>query len=221
MTRFTAVNSEGFPAPIGLAADPVILTVTDGRLAVLLAQRTEEPKLGCWALPGGFVGETESPEETVLRKLDEKTGVAPVHLEQVRLYAEPNRDSRGWLPSVSYLALAPQSDLPDGRGAAWHFVDDLPADLAFDHATMIADALQRLQDRIDDKRWFLQLARGYLPDTFTLRAVQELWQTLAGRTADTANFRRDVTGPGSLLEPTGEKVSGGRPGPPAAVYRFA
>ena len=43
-------------------------------------------------LPGGFVGTEESPEQTAERKLREKTGVASVHLEQLRTYAEPDRD---------------------------------------------------------------------------------------------------------------------------------
>ena len=51
-----------------------------------------------FALPGGFVGTRESPEQTAERKLREKTGVGSVHLEQLRTYADPERDPRGWLP---------------------------------------------------------------------------------------------------------------------------
>ena len=42
-----------------------------------------------FALPGGFVGAEESPEQTAERKLREKTGVGSVHLEQLRTYADP------------------------------------------------------------------------------------------------------------------------------------
>ena len=100
-----ATNDAGYPAPIGLAADPVVFTLLDGRLSVLLARRLEEPQRGMFALPGGFVGAEESPEQTAERKLREKTGVGSVHLEQLRTYAEPDRDPRGWLPSIAYLAL--------------------------------------------------------------------------------------------------------------------
>ena len=92
-----ATNSAGYPAPIGLAADPVVFTLLHGRLSVLLARRLEEPQRGMFALPGGFVGAEESPEQTAERKLREKTGVGSVHLEQLRTYAEPERDTRGWL----------------------------------------------------------------------------------------------------------------------------
>ena len=47
-------------APIGLTADPVVFTLLDGRLCVLLARRLEEPQRGMFALPGGFVGASET-----------------------------------------------------------------------------------------------------------------------------------------------------------------
>ena len=67
----TATNTAGYPAPIGLSADPVVFTLLGGRLGVLLARRLEEPQRGMFALPGGFVGESESPEQTAERKLRE------------------------------------------------------------------------------------------------------------------------------------------------------
>ena len=51
-----AANTAGYDAPIGLTADPVVFTLLDGRLCVLLARRLEEPQRGMFALPGGFVG---------------------------------------------------------------------------------------------------------------------------------------------------------------------
>src|SRR5215210_7194403 len=108
----TARNSAGYEAPVGLAADPVVLTLVDGDLSVLLARRLEEPQRGTFALPGGFVGTEESPRQTAERKLREKTGVGAVHLEQLRTYAAPDRDPRGWLPSIAYLALVSPETLP-------------------------------------------------------------------------------------------------------------
>ena len=47
-----ATNTAGYDAPIGLTADPVVFTLLDGRLCVLLARRLEEPQRGMFALPG-------------------------------------------------------------------------------------------------------------------------------------------------------------------------
>src|SRR5215210_973954 len=185
----TARNSAGYEAPVGLAADPVVLTLVDGDLSVLLARRLEEPQRGTFALPGGFVGTEESPRQTAERKLREKTGVGAVHLEQLRTYAAPDRDPRGWLPSIAYMALVPPEALPDkgarpaARDADWYPVDDLPP-LALDHALIVEDGLWRLRARVADKAWFVRVAGALLPDPFTLREAQRLSEALRGEPVD-------------------------------------
>ena len=222
MRRIEAANDAGYAAPIGLAADPVVFTLLDGRLSVLLARRLEEPQRGMFALPGGFVGAEESPEQTAERKLREKTGVGSVHLEQLRTYAEPARDPRGWLPSIAYLALVPPGALPEltpaERDASWHPLDALP-ELALDHARIVDDGLWRLRARIADKAWFMRVGGGLLPEEFTLSQALRLYEAIAGESLDPANFRRDVKATG-LLAPTGSTRTEG-PGRPGALYRVA
>ncbi len=217
-----ASNNAGYAAPIGLTADPVVFTLVDARLSVLLARRLEDPDRGMLALPGGFVGEEESPEQTAERKLCEKCGVGSVHLEQLRTYAAPDRDPRGWLPSIAYMALVPpealpaEGDRPAAREAGWHPVDDLPP-LALDHARIVEDGLWRLRARVADKAWFVRVGSGLLPETFTLREAQRLYEALRGEPVDAANFRRDVRATGLLAE-TGERRSDG-PGRPGRLFR--
>ena len=221
MRRIEAANDAGYAAPIGLAADPVVFTLLDGRLSVLLARRLEEPQRGMFALPGGFVGAQESPEQTAERKLREKTGVGSVHLEQLRTYAEPERDPRGWLPSIAYLALVPPGALPEqtpaDRDASWHALDALP-ELALDHARIVDDGLWRLRARVADKAWFMRVGGGLLPEEFTLGQAQRLYEAIAGESLDPANFRRDVKATG-LLADTGRRRSEG-PGRPGTLYRL-
>jgi 8-oxo-dGTP diphosphatase len=220
--RLGARNTAGYAAPVGLYADPVVFTLVDGRLCVLLARRLEPPQVGMFGLPGGFVGAEESPEQTAERKLREKTGVASVHLEQLRTYAAPDRDPRGWLPTIASMALVPPETLPHDppaqRDAGWHPVDELP-ELALDHARIVEDGLWRLRARVADKAWFVQKAAGLLGEEFTLGQAQRLYEALSGEAVDTANFRRDLLGTG-LLEPTGATHSDG-PGRPGRVYRLA
>jgi 8-oxo-dGTP diphosphatase len=217
----SARNTADYEAPIGLSADPAVFTLVDDRLSVLLARRLEEPQRGMFALPGGFVGAEESPEETAERKLREKTGVGSVHLEQLRTYASPGRDPRGWLPSIAYMALVPPETLPEERPAAreasWHPVDDLPP-LALDHARIVEDGLWRLRARVADKAWFVRVGGGLLPTEFTLSQAQRLYEALHCDKVDAANFRRDVKATG-LLEETGLTRSDG-PGRPGRVYRL-
>ena len=49
-----------------------MFTLVDGCLSVLLARRLEEPQRGMFALPGGFVGADESPEQTAERAREEE-----------------------------------------------------------------------------------------------------------------------------------------------------
>ena len=220
--RLSAENSAGYEAPIGLTADPVVFSLAAGGLSVLLARRLEEPQKGLFALPGGFVGAQESPEQTAERKLREKTGVGSAHLEQLRTYADPGRDPRGWLPSIAYLALVRPETLPAeapaGREASWHAVDALPP-LALDHATIVEDGLWRLRYRLMDKAWFVQVAGALLAETFTLSEAQRLYGALRREEVDESNFRRDLLATG-CLEPTGETRREG-PGRPARLFRLA
>jgi 8-oxo-dGTP diphosphatase len=213
----SARNSAGYEAPIGLAADPVVFTVSDGRLSVLLVKRAEAPARGRWALPGGFVGAKEDPAATVTRKLTEKTKVPPIYVEQLRTYAEPGRDPRGWLPSIAYLALVPAELLPADQpdDAAWHPVDALPR-LAFDHEQIVIDALERVRGKL----WYSNIAVGLLPPEFTIAQAREVYEQLAGVEYDPGNFSRDLRASGLVVESGGvaEQAGAGRP---ARLFRFA
>jgi 8-oxo-dGTP diphosphatase len=213
----SARNSAGYEAPIGLAADPVVFTVSDRRLSVLLVKRTEAPARGRWALPGGFVGAKEDPAATVTRKLTEKTRVPPIYVEQLRTYAEPGRDPRGWLPSIAYLALVPAELLPADQpdDAAWHPVDALPR-LAFDHEQIVIDALERVRGKL----WYSNIAVGLLPPEFTIAQAREVYEQLAGVEYDPGNFSRDLRASGLVVESGGvaEQAGAGRP---ARLFRFA
>src|SRR5258708_40226373 len=104
-------------------ADAVVFTILDDRLHLLLVQRGSEPYAGCWALPGGFCEEEETAAHAILRELEEETGVRDIWLEQLKTFDTPKRDPRGWVISVSHVALidgsrmqlAGASDASDAR----------------------------------------------------------------------------------------------------------
>lgn len=59
----------------------------DGR--VLLARRGIEPRKGSWDLPGGFLHETERPEDGLRREFREETGLEVEPVELLRIDIEP------------------------------------------------------------------------------------------------------------------------------------
>lgn len=92
-----------------VTVDMMVLRMRDDLecLQILLIQRGDHPYIGCWALPGGFVGIDESTYTAACRELEEETGLKNVYLEQVYTMSQPNRDPRMRIIDVAYLALLP------------------------------------------------------------------------------------------------------------------
>jgi len=210
VSPWTAVNSEGYEAPAALAVDVVVLTVRDGELQALVVARDD----GALALPGGLVGRREAPADTARRKLADKTGVREVYLEQLAAFADPDRDPRGWIPSIAHLALVPPETASPDPAARWIRATGRRR-LAFDHRAILAAALDRLRGKL----WWSNVAVGILPGAFTMTEARRVYEAIAGARYDPATFARDLKATG-LVQPTGERVGGG-PGRPAARYRFA
>lgn len=139
--------------PFYVTADMVVLS-DDTDPSVLLVRRGAPPYEGRLAIPGGFVDPDESLDAAARRELAEETGVDAgdaIRFEQLGAYGAPDRDPRGRIVSVAYLAVV--RDLPgvragdDAAEAGWHRAGSLgAADLAFDHAHILADALIRARD---------------------------------------------------------------------------
>lgn len=96
---------------------------------------------------------------------------------------------------------------------AWFAVDRLP-DLAFDHAEIVAHALDRLRSKTE----YAQVAHRFLGASFTLAQLRRVHEAVQGRAVDPANFRRQALAQGSL-EATGGVETGTRHRP-AKLYRF-
>lgn len=131
-----------------LTADFVILTETKDGTKVLLVKRGNHPYKGFWALPGGFADAGETITETARRELEEETGVSNVEPQQFNVYSAPERDPRGWVVSVGFVATLSQKQIKknppkaadDADAVMWANVEDLP-ELAFDHHEILHDAL--------------------------------------------------------------------------------
>ncbi|MEO6628721.1 MAG: NUDIX domain-containing protein [Aquihabitans sp.] len=211
------------PALFSVAVDLVVVTVADDQLQVLLIERGVEPFLGQLALPGGFVLEHEDPLDAAVRELAEETGVVDmrVHLEQLATYGHPDRDPRGRVLSVAYLALVPNVATPtagsDAASAAWVPVAEALAPgrrLAFDHRSIVSDGVERARSKLE----YTPLATAFCPSEFTVNELRRVYEVVWGTELDPRNFHRKVTGTRGFIEPTGRTTNrqGGRP---AQLYR--
>lgn len=80
------------------------------RLGILLIKRAGHPFKDYWALPGGFMHKGENAEYAALRELKEETGVKGAYLNYLGMFAEPDRDPRGWIVSNAFYALIDAGD---------------------------------------------------------------------------------------------------------------
>jgi len=141
-----------------VTVDVVVLKATTSGIMdksnfeILLIERGHPPFAGSYALPGGFLDDTdESLERAGQRELMEETAV---HVETSELinfggYGDIGRDPRGRTVTVAFAAIidsqrASQAKAgDDARQFGFFALNNLPA-LAFDHARIISDALERL-----------------------------------------------------------------------------
>lgn len=199
-----------------VTVDVVIFTIQQGVLKVLLVKRRIDPFIGQYAIPGGFVLRDEDLEQAAARELREETGVSDVYLEQLYSFGKPDRDPRGRVVTVAYFALISADRKleagSDAAEAAWFPMDDLPP-LAFDHATILNYALERLRNKLEYTTVGFQL----LPEKFTLTELQEVYAAILGKQLDKRNFRRKMSVL-KILKPLPEYRRGGQR--PAQLYRF-
>jgi 8-oxo-dGTP diphosphatase len=225
-------------SPVAVTVDIVALTIRDGQLHVLLIRRGEPPYENRWALPGGFVRPTEDLPAAAARELAEEADLRRVHLEQLATYGAPDRDPRMRVFSVAYLAFAP--DLPDAepgtdaREAHWVGVDALGLPdagpgrpirqrpgttrrLAFDHARIIADGLERARSKLE----YSPLATRFVGEEFTIAELRAVYETVWGHPLHAGNFHRKILSVPGFVESTGATTAHGGPrgGPRARLYR--
>lgn len=70
----------------------------------------------------------------------------------------------------------------------WSEIVETNSDLAFDHATIISYAIDRLRNKLE----YTTIAFNLLPETFTYTDLQMVYETILGKNLLSANFRRKM-----------------------------
>jgi 8-oxo-dGTP diphosphatase len=96
-------------------------------------------------------------------------------------------------------------------------VDEIdPSRLAFDHARVLAAAVERARAKLE----YTPLAAAFCDEELTVADLRHVYEAVWGVALDPRNFHRKVTGTPGFLEPVGRPAPvGPEGGRPAALYR--
>ncbi len=193
-----------------IAYDSVIIGFSGDELHILIM---EYHNTGLFALPGGFVLTTENLNDAVSRGLKERTGLANIYLEQFYTFGNAKRnkpapmkkilEANGIIPednhwlldrfiSVAYYALINYTNVvpkPDALSDSckWYPIDKLPK-LIFDHAEIVAKAIETLRANLDRKLVGMNL----LPKKFTMKELQQVYEAILGTKLRRTTFQRTM-----------------------------
>ena len=196
---------------------------------MLLIQRAAEPFKGHWALPGGFVNDSESLQRAAARELQEETGLSSsTRLIQLGAFGDPGRDPRGHTVTIAWVtflaAEAKVTAADDAAAAEWQPLRNLAlrttrsedgatrseeprakkklVKLAFDHAKIVAQGYDRLCRHLEDP--VRDRSFDLLPSRFTLAELQHIYAAILRKTESPRAFKKRLLDRG-LVVPAASK----------------
>jgi 8-oxo-dGTP diphosphatase len=183
---------------IAVSVDCVIFGYESKELKVLLIKSDLEEFKGLWSLLGDLVRPDENIESAPYRVLRERTGLDDVYLDQVHTFGDLGRHPSGRVITTAYYSLINikhhKLKLTHNE-LHWHKLIDIKK-LAFDHKRILDTSLDRLREQIMDHPIIFNL----LPEKFSLRELQDLYQAILGTSLDRRNFRKKIAHKDWLLD---------------------
>ncbi|MFN8258800.1 MAG: hypothetical protein U0W24_24135 [Bacteroidales bacterium] len=217
-----------------LSVDCVIFGFDDKQLKILLIRPENFPKnLPQLKLPGSMVLRNSRFEHFAGQVLNELTGLSDIYLKQFYTFGNPDRinpdEGKKWIEetynvkidrviSVAYYSLVKidksNTGFAEKFNASWFNITDIK-ELAFDHYEIMNRGLEalRLELLFNPKICF-----EMLPEKFTLRELQNIYQSIQGVEYDNRNFRKKLNRAQYII-PLQEKQKGVAH-KPALLYKF-
>lgn len=199
-----------------ITVDCVIFGFEENELKVLLIRSDLQYFQGKWSLLGDILKQDEEVEAAAYRVLLQRTGMNGVFLEQVKTFGRPDRHPGGRVITIAYCSLLNirhhELKIYDNE-LHWHSVTSL-ADMAFDHQLIVDECYQWLKKRIQEH----PLAFNLLPEKFSLRELQSLYETILGVELDRRNFRKKFFSMDFLIDM--DEYEENVPHRPGKLYKF-
>lgn len=211
----------------GVSIDCVVIGFDKARLNILLLKLKQ---LDLWGLPGGFIRLDEDMDQAATRILEVRTGIKLPYLKQfhtfgdvdrrgkmktpgfhlmkdasfnkIRAFFEKRFISSGYLSLVNMNSCDPKPD-PLSDECSWIPLDKLPK-LIYDHREIVGKAMEQLRSRIN----YMPVGISLLPEKFTMKEFQTLYEQILGRSLDRGNFQKKMLKLG-FLERREKQLTGG------------
>jgi 8-oxo-dGTP diphosphatase len=209
-------SEQGYIQQVAISC--VIFGYQHHKLKVLISKL--QLKGDFWNIPSGFVYQDEDIDDAAQRIIQERTGIQDAYLEQFQVLGKANRNNKAFLDrlielnpeklgenqrkqkeydwytrrsiSIGYYAVVDISKvIPQKHDIdeliAWYDIDALPP-LIMDHNEIVAKAVDFLRTSLDSKGNVFHL----LPETFTMKEVQELYEDLLDKQFARNNFQKKI-----------------------------
>jgi 8-oxo-dGTP diphosphatase len=183
--------------------------ITTKSLNVLLiprfleSEQSHETLVNDYVLTGYHTLENETIDETATRVLKELTGLDNLYKKQFKVFGDPNRlmhekdiiwakkenfNQRTITIAYYFLVKTHEVNLENNtHHPQWFPMNNLP-ELGFDHKDIINEAYIDLKEKSLYKPIIFEL----LPDKFTIKELQDTYESILGNEIDNRNFRRKV-----------------------------
>ena len=212
----------------GISIDCVVIGYDLQQLHILLLKMKESET---WLLPGGFVQKNEDMDLAASRILEERTGIKLPYLKQFHTFGKLDRrenDSLAkWVPqglaeqfkeflpwmkqrfiSIGYLSLVDMHNSkpsPDylSESCTWEALGSIP-ELNYDHNKIVQKAVEQIRNQIN----YLPIGNSLLPEKFTMKEYQVLYEEILQKKLDRANFQKKMLKLG-FLDRHEKQLSGG------------
>lgn len=202
-----------------VAIDFVIFGYENHQLKVLLSKL--DFKGDFYALHSGFIGQEEDLDDAAKRILEDRTGIRDIYLQQFTVFGKANQQRKHFLDkliesnypgqetllkkpnkayawftkrfiSIGYYALVdikkvvPKLTQFDAS-IDWYPIHEVP-EMIMHYDEVFKEALRALKEDIDQKFNAFNL----LPEKFTMKEVQQIYETIFERKFTRSNFQKKI-----------------------------
>ena len=207
------LENEGYN---GISVDCVIFGFDENELKVLLIKSDLANFDGKWSLLGDLIDSKETLDGAAYRVLKERTGMDDLYLEQVKSFGEIDRHPAARVITVAYCSLVNVQHYhlkTLDNELHWHTVKHIE-EMAFDHKQILDACYQWLQKRIQEH----PLGFSLLPNKFSLRELQNLYEAILSIKLDRRNFRKKFFSMQILTDM--DEIEQNVPHRPGKLYKF-